>query len=391
MVGVTAPSHVLPSLGVIRELVSRGHRVRYAVGDRLGGLVAATGAEHVGYRSALPDADTAWPEDPGAAMGLFLDEQTTVLPRLLEGDRPDAVLYDIGGYAGRVAAHVWGVPAVQLSPAYVAWDGYEEEMAEFTAGLKASPAGARYFAGVEAWLAEHGMAMDADAFLGRPDACVVLIPRVLQPNADRVGPQYVFAGPCVDTSRATGWAPEPGDARPLAYVAFGTAYTDNLAVYRACVDALAPDHRVVLATGKVDPAALGSPPAHVHAARAQPQLDVLAHADVFVTHAGMGSAAESLWFGVPTVAIPQAVDQFTNAEHLQASGAGVHLPAEQVTTETLRAAVAEARSLGPRARELRDEVRRAGGIARAADAVERLAASGGPRSPRAAGTPPPAT
>jgi MGT family glycosyltransferase len=375
MAGVTAPSHVYPSLAVIAELVARGHRVAYAVGDRLADLVTPTGAEHVGYQSALPGAATAWPEDPGAAMHLFLDEEITALPRIMAVERPDAVLYDIGGYAGRVAAHHWGVPSIQLSPTFVAWEGYEEDMADYIAALKASPTGARYFAAVRAWLDENGMAIDAGAFLGRPDAGIVLIPRVLQPNADRVGPEFVFAGPCVDTARMTGWTPEEdGDSRPLAYVAFGTAYTDNLAVDRACVEALAPDHRVVMATGKVDPAELGPLPANVHADRTQPQLDVLAHAAVFVSHAGMGSASESLWFGVPTVAIPQAVDQFTNAEQLRAAGAGVTLPSEQVTPEALRAAVAEAHACGDRARELRDEVRRGGGIARSADAVERLAA-----------------
>ena len=371
MVGSTAPSHVYPSLAVIRELVSRGHRVRYAVGDRLAELVTPTGAEHVGYPGLLPEADAAWPEDAGEAMQLFLDEQRAVLPVLTSVEAPDAVLYDIGGYAGRVAAHRWGVPAVQLSPTFVAWEGYEEEMAQFTAQLKASAAGSRFFAQMRAWLDAHGMSIDADAFLGRPDACVVLIPRVLQPNAERVGPQYVFTGPCVDESRATGWAPAPGDPRPLVYVAFGTAYTDNLAIYRTCIDALAAEYRLVIATGKVDPADLGPRPASTNAARTQPQLDVLAHADVFVTHAGMGSAGESLWFGVPTVAIPQAVDQFTNAERLQAAGAGVHLPAEQVSAGSLRAAVGEALENGPRARELRGEVRRAGGAAASADAIER--------------------
>jgi MGT family glycosyltransferase len=374
MVGATAPSHVYPSLAVVRQLVSRGHRVRYAVGDRLAELVVSAGAEHVGWRSELPDADTAWPEDLGAAMQLFLDEQKLALPRLTALDRPDAVLFDIGGFAGRVAAHGWGVPAVQLSPTWVAWEGYEQDMAEFTAGLKGSPSGRHYFADMRAWLDANEMTIDADAFLGRPDACVVLIPRVLQPNAERVDARYVFTGPCVDASRMTGELPATdGDQRPLAYIALGTAYTDNPAFYRTCVEALTPEHRVVMATGKVDPAALGSLPAGVSAARTQPQLDVLAHADVFVTHAGMGSAAESLWFGVPTVAVPQAVDQFTNAERLEAAGAGVQLAADEVTVDALRAAVAGALARGPRARELRDEVRRNGGIEASADAVERLA------------------
>jgi UDP:flavonoid glycosyltransferase YjiC (YdhE family) len=56
----------------------------------------------------------------------------------------------------------------------------------------------------------------------------------------------------------------------------------------------------------------------------RPQLDILAFADVFITHAGMGGTVESLWFGVPTVSVPQAVDQFTNAAQLEAIGAGVH-------------------------------------------------------------------
>lgn len=371
IVGATAPSHVYPSLAAVRELVSRGHRVRYVVGDRLAELIIPIGAEHVGYPSSLPDGDTAWPADLGEAMQLFLDEQQAVLPLLRSLDPPDAVLFDIGGYAGRVAAHHWGVPAVQLSPTYVAWEGYEEDMAQFTAALKGSPSGARYFAQVRAWLDDNAMSIDADAFLGRPDACVVLIPRVLQPNADRVGPQYVFTGPCVDESRMTGWTPQPGDPRPLVYVAFGTAYTDTPAIYRTCIDALAAEHRLVIATGKVDPAELGSLPANVDAARTQPQLDVLAHADVFVTHAGMGSAAESLWFGVPTVAIPQAVDQYTNAERLHVAGAGVQLPAEQVSIDGLRAAAAAALERGGRTRELRDEVRHAGGAAASADAIER--------------------
>ncbi len=371
MAGVTAPSHVYPGVAVISELVARGHCMRYAVGDRLADLVTPTGARIVGYRSELPDADTAWPEDPGAAMQLFLDEEVTALQRLLQGSRPDAVLYDIGGYAGRVAAHYWDVPSVQLSPTYVAWEGYEQDMAEFTERLKTSETGARYFAQLRAWLDEHGMDISADDFLGRPDACVVLIPRVLQPNADRVGPRYVFAGPAIDLTRTAHWSPEPGDDRPLVYVAFGTAYTDNLPVYKAAIEALAGEHRLVIATGKADVDALGPLPEGVQAARTQPQLDVLAHADVFITHAGMGSAAESLWFGVPTVAIPQAVDQFTNAAALEAAGAGVHLPAEEVTPERLRAAVADALTRASRLAELRAEVRASGGAAAAADAVER--------------------
>jgi MGT family glycosyltransferase len=189
-----------------------------------------------------------------------------------------------------------------------------------------------------------------------------------------VGPQYVFAGTCIDERRRTGWAPSSGDERPLTYVSLGTSYTDRPEFYRDCVSALAADHRLILSTGKVDPAMLEPLPDGVSAARAQPQLDILLHADVFVTHAGMGSTVESLWYGVPTVAVPQAVDQFANAAQLEAIGAGVQVAMADATPETLRGAVADALGRAGRVRDLRDEVRRQGGVAIAADVTERLCA-----------------
>ncbi|MBE2319700.1 UDP glycosyltransferase [Solirubrobacter sp. CPCC 204708] len=363
MAGVSAPSHIYPSLAVIAELVRRGHHVTYVVGERHRALVEPTGATVVGHETVMPLGDEPWPEDPGEAMQVFLDDAIATLPTIERLEPHDAVLYDIGGFAGHAAAHEWDVPAVQLSPASVAWEGYEEEMAEFYDALKASPSGARYFATLRTWLDDHGVQLDAQAFLGRPEACVVLIPRALQPNADRVSDRYVFAGPAIDEARRQGWTPPPGDA-PLVYVSFGTAYTDRGDLYTAFADELSRDHRVVIATGKVDPAAL---PDTVDAKRTQPQLDVLEHADVFITHAGMGGANEALWYGVPVVAAPQAVDQFQNAATLEAIGAGV-----QLGDKPIREAVSEARACAPRVRELRQTVRAEGGVAKAADAVERL-------------------
>jgi UDP:flavonoid glycosyltransferase YjiC (YdhE family) len=59
MAGATTPSHVYPRLALISELVSRGDRVSYLVGERLPGLVAPTGPELVPHPTSLPDADSA--------------------------------------------------------------------------------------------------------------------------------------------------------------------------------------------------------------------------------------------------------------------------------------------------------------------------------------------
>jgi MGT family glycosyltransferase len=372
-----------PHLAVVRELVRRGHRVSYLVGHHLAHLAADTGADVVRCSSVLPGAPgvTGWPEDDVAGMRMFLDEAVHVLPQVhaaLDDDRPDVVLYDIGGMAGPVAAQQWGVPAAQLSPSIVAWDGYHDDMAEALAPMLSSPGYLSYREAFDEWLA--GSALSFDDVTGVPAHCLVLIPRVMQPNSVHVGDRYRFVGPCLDPSRADAgdWRAPAGDG-PLAMVAFGTSYTRRPDVFRNVIAALdGTAWRMVLATGgRVTTDDLGAVPDWVQVEDFVPQVAVLQRADAFVTHAGMGSCTEALWCGVPTVAVPQAVDQFGNADQLAAIGVGVHLTSDPPTPDELRTAllgVAGDPDVRARLDTVRAELHRHGGPEHAADAVEDVAA-----------------
>jgi len=107
-----------------------------------------------------------------------------------------------------------------------------------------------------------------------------------------------------------------------------------------------------------------------------PQPAVLRIADAFVSHAGMGSCSEALWYGVPTVAIPQAVDQPANAAQLEAIGVGRHLTADPPTPGEIRDAILEV-AADPQIRlrldAIREELQRIGGPGYAADAIEDVA------------------
>ena len=380
VVGATAPSHVHPTLGLVRELRRRGHRVTYAIGEPLVPLVAGAGAEPVACTTLLPQPGTPWPEEAIPAMSLFLDEGIHVLPQLtaaLDDDPPDLVLHDIGGLAGPVAAVRWGVPVAQLSPAFVAWEGYEDDMAEHITAMKASPEADVFYGRFQAWLDEHGVTRSPDDVLGRPERGIVLIPRLLQPEADRVADRFAFVGPVLDEARLARdtWTP-PGDRR-VAYVALGTAFTAEPEFYRACTAAFAEDdgwHLVLALGARTDAAAIGPVGEHVELFASAPQLGILAHADAFLTHAGMGSASEALWFGVPTVTHPQAVDQFANAERLAELGLGRALTAagDPAAIRADLEAVASDAALRARLDAARAEVRAGGGAGRAADAAEAL-------------------
>jgi MGT family glycosyltransferase len=384
MFGIAAHGHVNPSLEVIRELVARGHRVTYAIPASFAEKVAETGAEPRTYDTILFRDDVPEGAELIDYVEPFLTEAMQALPQHLmayEADEPDLILYDITAYPALVLAHRWGVPAVELSPSFVSWEGYKEEVFDPVYGqLRTSERGQAYYARYRAWLAENGMpGTDPDRLTGRPRRCLALIPELFQPHADRVDPSvYSFVGCCHSGRHDEEWRRPDGLAATdrVLLVSLGTTWTKEPGFYRACVEAFGdlPGWHVVLQIGEyVDPDGLGALPANIETRTWVPQLSVLRQADVFVTHAGAGGSQEALSCGVPMVAVPQAVDQFRNAGTLQSLGVARQLPKEEVTAEALREAVlalAEDPGVAARCAAVRARLAAEGGPKRAADLIE---------------------
>lgn len=380
MVGIPAVSHVLPSIEVIRELVARGHRVTYANDPVMAERIEATGATFVPYDSVLPVGDDNWPDDPIAAMGLFLDDAIRALPQLravYDRDPADLYLYDIGAYPARVLAESQNRPLMQLYPTFVGWRSYEQDVAVHLWELPGADA---YRAKFTQWLAGCGAATtDMDAFVGRPGHTLALIPRAMQPHADDVDTDTVtFVGPCFAGRGDEQTWTRPAGAEKVLLVSLGSAYTNRPAFYRSCLDAYGdlPGWHVVLQIGKqTDRAELGTIPGNVEVHRWVPQLAILHQADAFVTHAGMGGSSEGLYTGVPMIAVPQGVDQFMNADKLVELGVARRIDTDDATPEALREALLALASdpeVARRSARLRDEARAEGGTRRAADLVEEL-------------------
>ncbi|MGW2374559.1 macrolide family glycosyltransferase [Kitasatospora sp. NPDC001683] len=378
MVNIPAHGHVNPSLDVIRELVARGHRVSYVNDPSFAEQIEATGARLVPHETGLAILKGA--VDPGINVhGMIFDEAQAMLPRMreaFEDDRPDLVLYDFMAYAGRVLAESWGVPSVLISPSRVAQpvDSRAEPFRTVLQALEAAGVPERF----AQWLADNGVPpRDMFTYMLRPDRGISLIPRALQPRIDEVDPEvFSFAGPCLDNREHQGSWTRPQDAQKVLLVSLGSAFTHRPAFYRACLEAFGdlPGWHVVLQVGKAtDPAELGPIPANVEVHPWVPQFAVLQQADAFVTHAGMGGCSEGLYCGLPMVAVPQAADQFENADRLVELGVARRLDTDEVTPAALRSAVLELvddPKVAARLAELSAEVRAGGSVTRAAELVE---------------------
>jgi MGT family glycosyltransferase len=107
-----------------------------------------------------------------------------------------------------------------------------------------------------------------------------------------------------------------------------------------------------------------------------PQVSVLPHADLVITHAGNNTTTEAIHFGKPLIALPLFWDQHDNAQRLHETGFGVRLATYEFTDEEMRAAIDGLLGddeLRRRLGAISARLQRSPGNVRAADLIERVA------------------
>jgi UDP:flavonoid glycosyltransferase YjiC (YdhE family) len=162
---------------------------------------------------------------------------------------------------------------------------------------------------------------------------------VCPPSLDPVGPrrgEHLRLRPAPLPKRA----PTP-TAPPLVYFSLGTLWA-SLDVVNTVLEALADLPIQVVATlGALDPTAVQPAPPNVELHQFVPQADVLPDASLVVHHAGAGTMFGALAHGLPQVALPQAADNFINADMLRRRGVAVVLRPDELTPQAVAVAVTE--------------------------------------------------
>jgi MGT family glycosyltransferase len=385
IVNVASHGLVYPTLPVVSELVRRGHRVTYATAGGFVEPVAAAGATPLPYRSEILHADPEevfGGDDAGARPHLmYLRENLSVLRAVTGhfGDTPpDLVLYDDFPFlAGQLLAECWGRPAGRLSAAFASNEHYSFSADMVRRSGTVHPLQLPAFRGALAeTLTRYGLTATPEEFWSRvADLTVAFIPRAFQIAAETFDGRFAFVGPCLGERAFLGrWSPPP-TGLPVVLVSLGATFNDHPEFFRECVRAFAgqPWHAVVTLGDRVDPAELGTLPANVEVHRWVPHVSVLEHARVCVTHGGMGTVMESLYWGRPMVVVPRSFDVEPMARRIDELGLGALLRPAEVDATTLRAAVAAVagdHEMVRRVRAMREEVRSAGGPVRAASEIE---------------------
>jgi MGT family glycosyltransferase len=299
---------------------------------------------------------------------------TPVIAQWLSADPPDLFCYDMLTFVGPMLAHKYG-----LREAATVANLARNEHFDLTAALVPAdfdprhPRFQEFLAERAAFAAEFGVPVETVAAAGAVAPLnLVFIPRSFQIAGETFDSRFHFVGPAIGARVATStWVP-PADGR-LVFISLGTAVNDRPDFFAACVKAFGGTQwQVAMAIGvQVEPASLGAVPANFDVRRYFPQPDVLARADVFLTHAGMNSVMESLLYQVPMATFAQTPEQHVNARRVAELGVGE--PLVDLAPETLRAVVervADSSSVRAGLAAMASDLRAAGGPTAAADAVE---------------------
>lgn len=332
---IPAHGHTNPTLGVVRELSARGHEVWYYSYESFREKIEAAGARFV----ACDQFDTEQKLTPqeAARIGKDLALSTRVLVdttlalddtvcRHMEELRPDCIVADSMAVWGKAVAQKLGIPFVSSTTTF-AFNQHsarvmKQSPMELLGLLFAMPRINRDLKRLQAKGYPIKNILDIIQNDDNTHTVVYTSPE-FQPCADTFSDKYAFVGPSIRPVQE----PFVKTREKLVYISMGTVNNDMLHLYRQLINALADTpYQVVLSVGNmVSLEDFGALPEHISVHNHVDQIGVLEQADVFVSHCGMNSVNESLYFGVPLVMLPQTPEQNGVAERVLELGAGLKL------------------------------------------------------------------
>ena len=314
MVNVPFAGHTNPTLPLAKALVQHGHNVSYVNAEEYRVKIENTGAEFIPYTN-YPSSPTERQKNTKCFRAAF--DTAMGLDRKF-----DLLIYEIFFYPGIKIAERLGIPCVRQF-SQPAWK--RNTIASATWSYRMSSAFVDFFVMGRRNKAYMGLANEtlADAsFSDKPIFNIVYVPQVFQADRESFNTDYLFTVPMNEGVSTSQKIPYHEMKSPIVYISLGTVIS-NKRFCKKCIRAFGgKELSVILNTGRVQPVTLGKVPENIYAYSFVPQIEVLRHANVFLTHCGMNSLTEAMTSGVPIVAMPIIFDQRANAKRIVELGIG---------------------------------------------------------------------
>lgn len=373
---IPAYGHTNPTLPVVRELTAMGHEVYYYSFLEFREKIEAAGAHFIGcddYDLGMADTDAERAGKDIVFSTELIVRATQAMDETITEDmkklKPDVIVSDSVAYWGKLIAMKLQIPFVSSTTTFAFNDASSKIMKPSFGQIFRMILDMPKTAKLLAPLREKGYPADNILSIVRNDndtRTIVYTSKEFQPCAETFSDLYAFVGPVIrETTEEIVKTREK-----LVYLSLGTVDNKRADFYKSCIEAFRDSsYEVILSVGKeTAPDSLGALPPHIHAYQSVDQIAVLQKADVFITHCGMNSVNESLYFGVPMVLFPQTNEQNGVAHRTAEVGAGLMLPSSKAILATVET-VLHTPSYRENAQKISESFRQCGGARQAAQTI----------------------
>ena len=332
---IHAHGHTNPTLGVVKELVSRGHQVWYYSYNIMREKIESAGATFISCDDYDMEQKLSAKDSTRVGKDLAFSTKILVDTTLALDDKvckemaelkPDCIVADSMALWGKAVALKLGIPFVSSTTTF-AFNQHSAKIMKQGIGdlfkmLFAMPKTSKQVKRLKDKGYPVNNILD---IIGNDDNThtIVYTSPEFQPCSETFSEKYAFVGPSI---RPTTEEIEKKRDK-LIYISMGTVNNDMMPFYKSCISALTKtDYQVIMSVGNlVSIEDFGRLPENISIFSHVDQISVLEKADVFVSHCGMNSVNESLYFEVPLVMLPQTSEQKGVAERVSQLGAGIKL------------------------------------------------------------------
>ena len=332
---IPAHGHTNPTLGVVKELINNNHEVYYYSYEIMREKIESSGAHFIpcdkfDSQTKLSNEDKekiakdlVFSTNLIVDMTLRLDDE--ILKEMQEL-KPDVIVADSMAFWGKLIAKKLKIPFISSTTTF-AFNKYSARvMKQDGPGLfqliKSIPKINKSLNK----LREKGYEVKSMLDIIANDentSTIVYTSKYFQPYSETFNDNYVFIGPVL---RESAEKIEKVDV-PTVYISLGTVNNNNKDFYQNCFKALKDEKlRVIMSVGEdIHFEKLGEIPNNFIVKKYVDQIAVLEVTDVFITHCGMNSVSEALYFEIPLVLFPQTTEQKGVANRVKELGAGKFL------------------------------------------------------------------
>ena len=329
---IPAHGHTNPTLGLVKSLTDRGHEIFYFSFEMFREKIEGAGATFIpcdGYDFEMEDKenadrvgkDQAFAVELLVSSTLALDEMVT---EKIGTIKPDIIVSDSVAYWGKLAAMKHKIPYVSSTTTF-AFNRFSSKYMKHGLGetlrmLFSMPKVNKQIKRLQ----EKGYPVKGILDIVQNDNdtnTIVYTSKYFQPCADTFSDRYHFIGPSIRPMIEN----YKKKAEKTVYISMGTV-NQNREFYRNCIEVLGKtDYQVIISMG-TNTDRFDDLPDNIEVYDRVDQMAVLSITDAFITHCGMNSVSEGLYFGVPLILFPQTPEQDAVAKRTEELGAGLRLP-----------------------------------------------------------------